>query len=78
MIARDIIIIRTINAIAVQLEASIIENEVNAPASLVTEILDSIPKLMEVVPKNVLLGCSEVIAASGLKGFDLILGHVDE
>ena len=71
-------IIRTINAIAIQLEASIIENKINAPASLVTEILDGVPKLMEVVPKDVFLGCSEVIAASGLKGFDLFLGHINE
>ena len=71
-------VIRTINAITVQLKASIIEYKVNASASLVTEIPDSLPQLAEVVPKNVLLSRSEVITASGLKRFDLFLGHIDE
>jgi len=69
---------RTVNAITVQLKASIVEYEVNASASLVTKIPNSLPQLTEVVPKNVLLGRSEVIAASGLKRFDLFLGHINE
>ena len=69
---------RTINAIAVQLKASIVENKVNTPTSLVTEILDSIPQLMEVVSENVLLGCGKMFAASGLKRFNLFLSHINE
>jgi hypothetical protein len=71
-------IIRTINTIAVQLEASIIENEVDASASLVTEILDSLPQLTKMISKDVFLGCSQVVTASGLKGFNLIFGHINE
>lgn len=71
-------IIRTINTIAIELEASIIKNEVDTTASLFAKILDSLPQLTEMVSKDVLLSCSQVVTASGLKGFDLIFGHIDE
>jgi hypothetical protein len=74
--ARDII--RTVNAITVQLKASIIKYEVDASAGLVAKIPDSLPQLIEVVTKNVLLSSSEVITASRLKRFDLFLGHINE
>ena len=71
-------IIRTVNTIAIQLESSIVKNEVDASASLLAEVLNTIPQLMEMVSKNVLLRCGQVITASGLKRFDLFLGHVNE
>jgi hypothetical protein len=71
-------IIRTVNTIAIELEASIIKNEVDTTASLFTKILDSLPQLTEMVSKDVLLSCSQMVTASGLKGFDLIFGHIDE
>jgi hypothetical protein len=71
-------IIRTINTIAIELEASIIKNEVDATASLFTKILDSLPQLIEMVSEDVLLSCSQVVTASGLEGFDLLFGHIDE
>ncbi len=71
-------IIRTIDTIAIQLEACIIKNEVDATASLFTKILDRLPQLTEMVSKDVLLSCSQVVTASGLKGLDLIFGHIDE
>jgi hypothetical protein len=71
-------IIRTINTIAIELEASIIKNEVDTTASLFTKILDSLPQLTEMISEDVLLSCGQVVTAGGLEGLDLIFRHIDE
>ena len=72
------IVIRTVNAIAVQLETRIIKNKIDAATGLITEILDRVPKLVEMISKDVFLCRCEVITAGRLKRFNLLFSHIDE
>ncbi len=72
------IVVRTVNAIAVQLETRIIENKIDAATRLVAEFLDTVPQLIGMISKDVFLCRSEVITTSGLKRFDLLFSHIDE
>ena len=65
-----------IHAIAVQFEASIIENKVDPASCLLAQFFDSIPKLREVIAEDIFFCCSKVVSACRLEGFDLLLGHV--
>lgn len=68
----------TVDAVAVQLEPGVIQYEVDSSTSVVPQIQDSLPETLQVVPENILLCSSEVVAAGGLERLDLILSHVDE
>jgi hypothetical protein len=68
----------TIDTIAVQFEPCVIQDKVNPASRFPANILDSVPKVVEVVAKNVLLSCCEVLSASRLESLDLLLGHVYE
>lgn len=69
---------RTINHVTVQFESSVIENEVDSAAGFAAEVLNGVPEFAHVVAQDILFGSSEVVSARRLKGFDLLLGHVDE
>lgn len=64
-----------VDKIAVKLKTGIVENKVNTPA---LEVGDVVGQLVQVVSKNVLFSVGEVLATSGLKLLDVLLGHVDE
>ena len=68
----------TIDAVAVQLEPSVVEHKVYAPAGVCAQADDGLPETLHVVSENVLLGCSKVGASGGLKRLDLVLRHVNE
>lgn len=68
----------TVNAVAVQFESSVVQDEIYATASFVSKRLDCLPKLVEVIAKNIPLRSGKLVTTCGLKGFDLFLGHVDK
>jgi hypothetical protein len=68
----------TINAIAIQLESGVIEDEVDATRSFFTGILDHLPQMLHVISENVALGRSQMIASCGLERTDLLFSHVDQ
>lgn len=68
----------TIHAVAVELETCVIEHEVDSAPSGVFPHAHYIPQTVHVVPKDILLGSCEVLPTSRLKGFDLLLSHVDQ
>ena len=64
---------RTIDHVAVQFEASVVEHEINTPT---LEGLDNIPDAFEMVPKDVLLCGSQSLPTSRLQLFDILFGHL--
>lgn len=70
--------ILTIDTVTVQLKPSVIEDKIDTAASLLADISEAFPDSIEVVSEDILFGGGEMIAASGLEGFDLLFGHVDE
>ena len=71
-------LIRTKDTVAVELESSVVQHEINATASLPAEIPHDLPEARKVISKDVLLGRSEVVTTSRLKLFDVFFSHVDE
>lgn len=69
---------RTIDAVAVQFEASIIKNEIYSSTSLIAEDFDSVPKTVEMVAEDVLFSSGKVVATGGLERLDLFLGHINQ
>jgi len=67
-----------VHAIAIQLKSSIIKHKVDSTARLLTELFRALPKLVEVITKNIFLGGSEMVTPGGLEGLYLFLGHVDQ
>ena len=66
---------RTVNHIAVELEAGVVEDKVNSTA---IQTPNEIPKLLDVVTENVLLSRSESVTAGRLELLDVLLGHLRE
>jgi hypothetical protein len=69
---------RTIDAIAVQFKSSVVEYKIYSASCLVPDIFDAVPKLVEMISKNIFLGGREVVASCRLKRLDLVLGHIDQ
>lgn len=65
----------TVNAVAVELEASVVENEID---TAVAHVGDELPDPVQVVSKNVLLGGSEMLTTGRLQVLDVLFGHVDQ
>lgn len=75
---RTIALKRTVDHVAVKLEASIIEHKVDPTTGVATEVTDDLPKTANVVSENVLLCSSKMFTTGGLQLPDILLGHVDE
>lgn len=69
---------RTINTIAIQLEACIIKYKIDPSTSLSPKILDALPKTAEVISEDVLLCCGKMVPSSRLQRLDLFFGHIYE
>lgn len=73
---------RTVNAVAVQLEAGVVQNEINpttfSSCVFAFHSLDDFPKAIHVVAENVLLGLGKSFTTCRLQGLDLLFGHVNE
>lgn len=67
-----------VDAIAVEFETSVIEDEIHATSFLSSELLgrDVFPDLLEVVSENILFRSSKVFSSSRLKTFDIFLTHL--
>lgn len=69
---------RTVDAVAIELKSGIVKNEVNTTTSLVSQVLDSFPKLRQMISEDVFLSGSEMITASRLEFLDILFSHVDQ
>jgi len=68
----------TVNAITVQFEASVIENDVDSATSSLSEHFDAFPESVDIITQYVLFSGGKVITTRRLERLDLLFRHIDE
>lgn len=67
-----------VDAIAIELESGVIQDEIDATAGLSAQRGDGFPELFEIVSEDVLFSGGEMFTTGGLEISDVFLGHVNE